>query len=195
MKSRSAKKDGEENETLDRVMEYARAIGVEVANMLASVNSKVEALVPRVPAQHMFGSDGLQDFICNHQDRLECLEDQLQDLMTMMEHMVGRLSVANEVQRWLINELLIQVMVLEGTREDLILIPNSPALIPIPPSGLGLGSILVEIEDGTDDAAVQAIAEDQAEGVVRRWVMIKEEGVFGVTGEVYKEGEDIIDIL
>ena len=44
------------------------------------------------------------------------------------------------------------------------MILDSPAPIPIPPPVLGLGSVLVEIEDGTDDAAVQAIVEDQAEG-------------------------------
>ena len=187
--------DGEENETLDRAMEYARAIGIEVANMLASVHQRVKALEPRVPAQHTFGRDGLWDFICNHQDRLEHLEGQVQDLTTMMEHTVGRLSVANKVQRQLINKLLMQVMVLEGTREDLILIPDSLAPILVPPPGLGPGSVLVEIKDRTDDAAAQAIMEDQAEGVGRRWVTIEEGGVFGVTGELYKEGEDIMDVL
>ena len=53
--------DGEENMTLDRAMEYAGVVGVELANILASVNSKVEELAPQVPAQHMFGGDGLQD--------------------------------------------------------------------------------------------------------------------------------------
>ena len=37
--------------------------------------------------------------------------------------------------------------------------------------------------------------EDQAEGVVRRRVTIEEGGVFGVAGELYKEGEDIMDVL
>ena len=46
LKAWSAEKDGEENETLDRVMEYVGAIGVEVADMLASVHQKVWALEP-----------------------------------------------------------------------------------------------------------------------------------------------------
>ena len=46
LKARSAEMDGEENTTLDRAMEYTRVVGVELADMLVSVNSKVEALVP-----------------------------------------------------------------------------------------------------------------------------------------------------
>ena len=53
-------------------------------------------LKPHVPAQHMFGGDGLQNFIRNHQDHLEWLEDQLGNLMMMTENAVGRLSIANE---------------------------------------------------------------------------------------------------
>ena len=46
LKARSLEKDGEENVTLDRAMEYAGVVGVELADMLALVNSKVKALVP-----------------------------------------------------------------------------------------------------------------------------------------------------
>ena len=56
---RRAESDGEGNEVLDRAMEYTGVVGVELADMLALVNSKVEVLVPQVPAQHMFGGDGL----------------------------------------------------------------------------------------------------------------------------------------
>ena len=72
------------------------------------------------------------------------------------------------------------------------MIPDS--LLPIPILA-PRGNLLVEIDDGVDDKRVQAIAEDQAEGVVRRRVMIKEGGVFGVAGEFYEEGEDIMDVL
>ena len=108
---------------------------------------------------------------------------------------MGWLSIANEAQHQLIDKLLIHVMALEGTHEDPILIPDSPvpALVPLP--RLGPGSVLVEIEDGTNDVAAQAIAEDQAEGVVRRQVMIEDGGVFGVARELYEEGEDIMDVL
>ena len=50
----------ERNETLDRAMKYSRAAGLELADMLASINSKVNLLTPRVPDQHMFGSDGVE---------------------------------------------------------------------------------------------------------------------------------------
>ena len=46
LKAWSAEKDGEENETLDRVMEYVGVVRVELANMLVSANSKVEVLEP-----------------------------------------------------------------------------------------------------------------------------------------------------
>ena len=90
------------------------------------------------------------------------------------------------------SELLVQVMALEGTQDSPIIIPDSPPPIPILAPGVNR---LVEIEDRTDDVVVQAVAEDQAEGVGRRRVTIEEGGVFGVTGELYKEGEDTMDIL
>ena len=71
LKVRKAEGNGEENKVLDRAMEYAGVVRVELADMLVSVNSKVEVIAPCVPTQHMFGRDGLQNFICDHQDRLE----------------------------------------------------------------------------------------------------------------------------
>ena len=117
----------------------------------------------------------------------------------MTENVVGRLSLANksycqdlcQAER-LNSELLVQVMALEGTWDSPIIIPDSPLPIPIPAPG---GNLLVEIEDGTDDAAAQAIVEDQVEGAGRRRVMIEEGGVFGVAGEWYEEGEDIMNVL
>ena len=38
--------DGENNKVLDRAIEYVRVVGVELVDMLVSVNLKVEALVP-----------------------------------------------------------------------------------------------------------------------------------------------------
>ena len=94
------------------------------------------------------------------------------------------------------SELLRQVVALEHGQENLILIPDSPEPIPVPPpGGLSPGSVLVEIDNGVDDEQAQVIREDQAEGVVRRQVTIEEGGVFGVVGEFYKEGEDIMDVL
>ena len=57
--------NGKENKVLDRVMEYAGAVGVEVTNMLMSVNEKLRNIESWVPAQHTFGGDGLQNFICD----------------------------------------------------------------------------------------------------------------------------------
>ena len=92
LKLRKVEKDGEEDKVLDRAMEYTRVVGVEVADMLASVNKKVRALKPCILAQHMFGGNGLQNFIHNHQDHLEWLEDQLGDLVMMTNNAVGRLT-------------------------------------------------------------------------------------------------------
>ena len=73
---------------------------------------------------------------------------------------------------------------------------DSLELIPMPPpGGLGPGSVLVEIDDGVDDAQNQVIVEDQAEGVIRRRVTIEEGGVFGIAREEYKDGEDVEDVL
>ena len=46
LKVRNVEGDREESRTLDRAMEYAGVVGVELADMLVSVNSKVEVLVP-----------------------------------------------------------------------------------------------------------------------------------------------------
>ena len=54
-----AESNREGNKILDRMMEYARVVGVELADMLAPINSKVEDLVPQVPAQYMLGGDRL----------------------------------------------------------------------------------------------------------------------------------------
>ena len=88
LKARSGVTDREDNKVLDRAMEYAGVVGVELADMLASVNLRLLAVEPRMPVQHMFGGNGLQNFICDHQDHLEQLEDQLGDLTTMMEHTI-----------------------------------------------------------------------------------------------------------
>ena len=88
LESRTEVDKGEEYEVLDRAMEYARAIGVEVVDMLMVVHEKVKVLEPRVLTQHTFGGNGLQEFIRDHQDRLEHIEGQLGDLMMMVDHAV-----------------------------------------------------------------------------------------------------------
>ena len=92
MKVRRAERDREENKVLYRAMEYAGVVGVELADMLVSINLRVEAIEPHVPTQHTFSRDGLQNFICDHQDQLEQLEDQLANLMMMTEDAWGGLA-------------------------------------------------------------------------------------------------------
>ena len=115
------------------------------------------------------------------------------------ENVVGRLLVASESYHWDLHqverlnlELLVWVTALEGNQDHPIIIPDSPPPIPIPALS---GNLLVEIVDRTDDVEAQANAEDQVEGRVRRRVMIEEGGAFGVAGELYEEGEDIMDVL
>ena len=48
LKMRMDKEDREEHELLDRAMEYAGTVGLEVADMLMMVHEKVRALEPRV---------------------------------------------------------------------------------------------------------------------------------------------------
>ena len=43
---RKAEGDSEESEVLDRAMEYAGVVGVELVDMLVSINLKVKALAP-----------------------------------------------------------------------------------------------------------------------------------------------------
>ena len=132
LKARSVEQDREEDKTLDRVMEYTGAIGVEVADMLVLVNSKVKDLIPCVPAQHMFRGDSLHNFICNHQDHLENLKHQVKNLMTMTNKAVMRLQVREESNcqdLWRVEEvnaeLLRWVVALEHSWGNPIEIPDS----------------------------------------------------------------------
>ena len=93
------------------------------------------------------------------------------------------------------SELLVWVAALEHGWGNLIRIDSLEPIPVPPPGGLGLESVLVEIDDGVDDKWNQAIAEDQAEGVVRRRVTIEEGGVFRIAGEEYEDGEDVEDVL
>ena len=71
--------------------------------------------------------------------------------MAMIEYAIGCLSVTNEAQHHLINELLIWVTVLEERWDSLILILDSLEPIPVPAPG---GNLLVEIVNGTNDVVV-----------------------------------------
>ena len=100
LKTRTDKEDGEEHELLDRVMEYAGMGGLEVMDMLMTINEKVHTLEPHVPKQHMFGGDSLQNFIHDHQDWLEHLKHQIKNLTTMTNEVVTRLQVCEEHNHW-----------------------------------------------------------------------------------------------
>ena len=100
LKARKAEGDSKENKVLDRAIEYARVVGMELVDMLVSVNLKVEVIAPHMPMQHMFGGDGLQNFIWDHQDHLEQLEDQLSNLMMMTEHAIRCQDISLELYHW-----------------------------------------------------------------------------------------------
>ena len=169
--------------------------------MLAAINEKVWVLEPWVPTQHTFGGDGLQNFIQDHQDCLEHTEGQLGDLMTMMNQVVEWLLIHNESYHRDLHRveevnvgLLRRVVALEHGQGNPILVLDSPELVPVPLlGGLGLGSVLILIDD-VDDDWNQALAEDQAEVAGQR--MIGEEGrEWGIVGEEYADGEDVGDVL
>ena len=70
--------------------------------------------------------------------------------------------------------LLRRVAALEYGQGNLMIIPDSPEPVPVPPPGrLGLGSVLVLIND-VDNDQNQVIVEDQVEMVGRR--VVGEEG-------------------
>ena len=172
--------------------------------MLTAVHEKVKVIEPRVPAQHTFGGDGLQNFIRDHQEELERLSHQVENLTTMTNEAVRRLQVGQERQRadlWMVEavnaELLRRVAALEHGRENPIVIPDSPEALPVrPPFVLGPGSILIPIDVIIDDERNQMIAEDQARvEEERQRLMAEQVGEWGLEGEEYVEGETMEDVL
>ena len=93
---RKVDNDREEYEGLERVMEYAGVVGAELVDMLTMVHKKAKALEPQVPTQHTFRGDGLQNFIQDHQEELERLSHQVENLTTMTNEAVMRLQVGQE---------------------------------------------------------------------------------------------------
>ena len=196
--------DREEYEGLERAMEYAGVVGAELADMLTAVHEKVKAIEPRVPAQHTFGGDGLQNFIRDHQDELERLSHQVENLTTMTNEAVRRLQVGQERQRvdlWMVEavnaKLLRRVAALEHGRDNPIVIPDSPEALPVrPPFVLGPGSVLIPIDDDVDDERNQMITEDQARVAERQRLTTEQAGEWeGLVGEEYEEGETMEDVL
>ena len=184
-------------------MEYAGVVGAELADMLTAVHEKVKAIEPWVPAQHTFGRDGLQNFIRDHQEELERLAHQVENLTTMMNEAVTRLQVGQERQRADLRmaeavnvELLRRVTALEHGQENLIVIPDSPEALPVrPPFVLGPGSVLIPIDD-VDDERNQMITEDQARMAEERQRLTAEQvGEWGFEGEKYEDGETMEDVL
>ena len=204
LKARKANDDGEEYKGLERAMEYAGVVGIELADMLTLVYKKVQALEPWVPNQHTFRGDGLQNFIRDHQDELECLNHQVENLTTMTNEVVTRLQVREERNCQALRraeevnaELLRQVSALEHGRDNPILIPDSPEVLPVrPPFVLGPGSILIPIDNDVDDERNQMITEDQVQVEKERQRLTAEQaGEWGLEGEEYVEGETMEDVL
>ena len=151
-----------------------------------------------------FGGDSLQNFIRNHQEELERLAHQVENLMTMTNEAVTRLQVSQERQcrdLWRAEEinaeLLRRVTALEHGWDNPILIPDSPeALLVRPPFVLGPGSVLIPIDDDVDDERNQMIAEDQAQvEEEQQWLTAEQAGEWGIEGEEYVEGETMEDVL
>ena len=186
-------------------MEYAGVVGAELADMLMVVHEKVKVIEPRVPTQHTFGGDGLQNFIRDHQDELERLSHQVENLTMMTNKAVRKLQVGQERQRADLRmaeavnaELLRRVAALEHGRENPIVIPDSPEALPVrPPFVLGPGSILIPIDDDVDDERNQMIAEDQARVAEEQQRLTAEQAGDweGLVGEEYEDGEMMEDIL
>ena len=59
-------------------MEYAGAVGVEVLEMVATMNCCI-------PEQETFGGNSLCQFIQDHQDQITELEDQLGNIISMTD--------------------------------------------------------------------------------------------------------------
>ena len=93
------------------------------------------------------------------------------------------------------DELLVQVMVLEGCQGDPIEILGSPELILIP-SPAGQQLILIDDEEVPDseDRRNQAITEDhvRVEELKLTGVEVRE---LGIEEEIFKDGETILDVL
>ena len=86
----------------------------------------------------------------------------------MTNQVVEQLMIWSESYCWdlrrveVVNvDLLRRMAALEHGQGNLILVPDSPEPIPVPPLViLGLGSVLAEINDRVDNKRNQAIAED-----------------------------------
>jgi len=92
-----------------------------------------------------------------------------------------------------VGQLLEQVTVLEGRRDTQIEIPDSPVPLPIHIL-LPAEHWLVPIEelnlDSGEDKECWAIVEDQAQVLEGR-----DAKELGLAGELFKDGEDILDVL
>ena len=141
--------------------------------------------------------------IRDHQEELEHLSHQVENLTAMMNEAVSRLQVREERNRQDLQrveevnvELLRQVTALEHGWGNPIEIPDSPEGLPVQPSFvLGPGSVLIPIDD-VDDEQNQMITEDQARVEEERQRLTAEQvGEWGLEGEEYVEGETMEDVL
>ena len=121
----------------------------------------------------------------------------------MTNEVVTRLQVGQECQRqdlWraeaVNTELLRWVVALEHGWDNPIVIPDSPKALPVRPLFvLGLGSVLIPIDD-VDDERNQMIAKDQAQVEEERHRLMAEQvGEWGLEGEEFVNGESMGDVL
>ena len=69
-------------------MEYTGAVGTMLSEHMAHINR-------RVPEDEIFGGDRLRRFIGNYQDQLVRVEDNLQNLITMVNHSVWDIQICD----------------------------------------------------------------------------------------------------
>ena len=153
--------DHESSWVLDQAMEYAGAVRAMTMEQVALVNE-------RVLTDHTFGGRALRDFMSDHEERLA----EVESFLGIMDGRLQDLQRRDQIQqdkicdlRGLVDQLLERVTVLEGRRDSLIEISDSPVPLPI--------CILLSVEhqlvpikelnlDSGEDEERWAIAEDQA---------------------------------
>jgi len=145
------KVDHKSSQVLDQAMEYAGAVRAMAMEQMALVNE-------RIPTDHTFGGTGLRDFMSDHEERLA----EVEGLPGIVDGHLWDLQRRDQIQqdeihdlRGLVDQLLERVIVLEGRRDSLIEIPDSPIPLPIhilPPAEHQL--VLIEelnLDSGEDE--------------------------------------------
>jgi len=149
-----------------------------------------------IPTDHTFGGMGLQDFMSDHKNRLaevesfpEIIDSHLRYLQRQEREQEGEICNL----RGLVGQLLERVTVLEGRRDTLIEILDSPIALPVHimiPKEHRLAPIEELNPNSREDEERWAITEDQAQVLEGR-----DAEELGITGEVFVDGEDALDVM